>query len=201
MASFYLLPDGINTGNTNNWNPPGLGVCGASNVSLDNGDTDYCRENIGGHQVTFTFSNPTVFEGSIDSINFVRAIVKARYTHSSGTTLVRNYVESDDGTISTPTIGFMVAASGTYSQYTSSDITTYDGSNDWTYAKLQDIEFRCLKAGDTYGRTQLRYSYIALLVDYDVAAGYGHHVMGVDAGDIAEVNGIPTANISKVNGV
>ena len=31
-------------------------------------------------------------------------------------------------------------------------------------------------------------------------AGYGNDVMGVDSGDIANINGIATANIAKVNG-
>ena len=43
---------------------------------------------------------------------------------------------------------------------------------------------------------------ISLVVDYTaVVSGYGNDVIGIDSGDISTVNGIPTANIGKVNGV
>ena len=38
-----------------------------------------------------------------------------------------------------------------------------------------------------------------IIVTY--SAGYGNDVIGIDSGDISTINGIATANISKVNGV
>ena len=38
-------------------------------------------------------------------------------------------------------------------------------------------------------------------IDYTLATGYTHNVMGVAAANIAKVNGVATANIDKINGV
>ena len=197
MATFTILPNGV-TG-VNSWQNPGGSACAASNVDADNGDTDYCYENWSLHAVTFTFPNSySVAESAIDTINSVTLKFKANYTNSSGTTMVRSYI-LNDGSADTG-VNVHTIASGGYQTYTGPAETTYDGSNSWTYAKLDDIQVKLIKVINTFARTQIRVSYLYVEVDYD-EAGYGHHVMGVDKTKIADVNGVPTTNISKVNGV
>ena len=71
--------------------------------------------------------------------------------------------------------------------------TTSDGSTAWSYANLENLSLRCTKNGTE----QVRLSYLALEVTY-VEAGYTNNVSGAA---IATINGIATANISKINGV
>ena len=54
------------------------------------------------------------------------------------------------------------------------------------------------KAFNTASRTKVKVSYLYALVTY-VPTGYGNDVMGVDSGDIANINGITAANISNFN--
>ena len=65
MATFIILPTGTD-GGTNEWIASGGGACAATDVDNDNGDTQYCAEDRGGHEVTFTMAAPSVAESTID---------------------------------------------------------------------------------------------------------------------------------------
>ena len=200
MPSFNLLPDGV-TG-TNNWLAPGFGgtACAAGNVDNDNDDTDYCQENAANGEITFTMAAPGVTEAGIASIDSVTVISKMRYTAGSGTTFIRTDLQG--GGVTHTQDQYNVAAGSSYSTYTGDVETTRDGTNPWEYSHIEGLEVQFKKIVNAAARTEVRLSYFYVEVAYTAAAaGYGNNVLGVDSGDIATINGVATANISKVNGV
>ena len=127
--------------------------------------------------------------------------MSAAYTATSGgTTRILSYMEGTD--ISNGNSRHDIAIGGTYATYVG-DVESYaTGTTDWTYANLEDLEIRLDKSSNAASRKEVRVSYLYVEVTYTAAAaGYGNDVIGVASSDIGAINGIVTANISKVNGV
>ena len=197
MPTFIMLPTGTD-GGTNEWIASGGGACAATDVDNDNGDTQYCAEDRTSHEVTFTMAAPSVAEAAIDEISSVRISLSAAYTATSGFgTLLRSY-QTGTG-ISNGFSDHTIVIGGSYANY-AGDVETGNGTGVWTYANLEALEIKLDKIFNTASRKEVRVSYLSAEVTY-TPAGYGHDVIGVDSGDISTVNGIATANISKVNGV
>ena len=195
MAEVILLP--IGTTGTNEWKSKTHGIAAASNVNNDDDDTDYIYETTNGHEITFTMANPSVAESAIDSITSVKIILKSAYTHSVGNS-TRFLVYQTGTGISNGFDTHNVGGGGAYGTYSGAAVTTSDGSSAWTYADLENLQVKIDKILNTFPRTEVRVSYLYAEVTYVEVTGYGHDVLGVDSGDIGEVNGVATANIGKV---
>ena len=194
MATMILLPDG-QSGHTFHWS-----VSGAlfHNVALrtDNGDTSYVKCSGANRQLTLTYNDPPVAEAGISSITSVQFLSTGRSTHRSNPALVDiSFVTPSAGWSETmsydPDASSYETLNGTARTYSN----PLDVSSAWTYSDLENLSLKMQKNASV----EVRVSYLALLVTYET--GYGNDVMGVDSGDIANINGIATANISKVNGV
>ena len=195
MATMILLPDGA-SGHTSHW----AVNTGTHEDALgsDDDDTSYVACSADNRYLVVTYTNPSVAEEDIASIDSVRFLSSGRSTHRTTdsevdilfTTPLGNPVETvsyDKHASSYETIN------GIARQYSNPGISAA-----WTYSDLENLSLRCTKNGSI----EVRLSYLALEVTYTAAAvGYGNDVIGVDSGDISTINGIATANISKVNGV
>ena len=195
MPTFNMLPNGV-TG-TNEWLSKAGSTCNASNVDNDDGNTDYCKEISNSHEITFTMADPSVAESAIDSITSVKIILKSAYTHGVGNS-TRFLVYQTGTGISNGFDTHNVGGGGAYGTYSGAAVTTSDGSSAWTYADLENLQVKIDKILNTFPRTEVRVSYLYAEVTYVEVTGYGHDVLGVDSGDIGEVNGVATANIGKV---
>ena len=192
MATLTLLPDGV-TG-TNEWQDSGLGAAAHTDVNSDNQAT-YIREDENSHEVTFTFDSPsvTIAGGGVSSWTSVQIFLKAKYT-TSGDDDVDVHVYGNSGET--------ITVSGTtWTTYSTTAKTTWNGSDDWVDSRINGLLVKFNKNGDAANRQALLISYIYAVVTYVAPAGYGNDVIGIDSGDISTINGIATANISKVNGV
>tara|TARA_R100000008_G_C3475841_1_gene111325 strand:- start:41 stop:613 length:573 start_codon:yes stop_codon:yes gene_type:complete len=190
MATFTLTPDG-SSGHTFHWANVG-GTNHHTSLQTNDGDTSYVQCSATGRQLILTYVDPAVAESSIASITSVQFLSTGRHTGRIGTADV-------DISFETPTAGFSETAvyNAHHSSYTTINgtvRTTSDGSSAWTYSDLENLSMKLTKNGSN----QVRVSYLALKVTY-VEAGYSNTVNGVS--NISKVNGIATADISKVNGV
>jgi hypothetical protein len=144
-------------------------------------------------------ADPSIAESAIGSIDSVQVKTKMSYTAgSTASTFVRTDLQG--GGVTHNQDQYTVAGGSTYAEYNGDVETTRDGTNPWEYTHLEGLEVQFKKILSAAARTEVRLSYFYVEVTY-TPAGYGNDVMGVDSGDIANINGIATADISKVNGV
>ena len=164
MATFTMLPDGV-TG-TNEWLNKAGGACSFTNVDNDNGDTDYCKEPTTSHEVTFTFADSS--QSGISSITSVQVKFKARNTSTRN-----NFVRvSQTGTgISNGTDTITIAGTGatdSYTLYSGTAETTYDGSTSWDtdLTQINNLEVKLDKFRNSSIGTETRVSYLYVEVTY-----------------------------------
>tara|TARA_Y100000310_G_scaffold325064_1_gene387969 strand:- start:17 stop:619 length:603 start_codon:yes stop_codon:yes gene_type:complete len=200
MATFILLPDGV-TG-TNDWLAKAGGACAGTNVDNDDDDTDYCAENFTTKEVTFTFANSS--QSEIASITSVQIKFKARNTSDRNNFV---YVSQTGTDISNGTDTITVAGTEddtTHILYSGTAETTYDGSTAWNtdLTQINNLQVNLEKFRNSSMGKETRISYLYAEVTYvATTVGYTNEVIGIDNDDISRVSGIPTADISKVNGV
>ena len=181
---------------SNNW--PTLSGSTAHGALSDSSTTTYIRTPDQADLVVFELDNYSS-GGTINSIRFV----------VSGYTFLTRGGDTDVA---------IRLTSGTNSSYYSETITlnfngyvaqdhygalrtTYDGSNPWDDARLDDLRLHIdTIVEDPPGVSQATVVKAWVEVTY-TAAGYGHGVNGVAAASIGKINGVATANISKVNGI
>ena len=199
MPSFILLPD--NTTGTNEWLRTGgnIGAAQADDVDNDNDDTQYIRENIHSHEVTFTMANSPVAASEISSITSVQIKFKARNTDSRDNFVI---VSQTGGTISNGTDTITIAGTGInniYTLYSGTAETTYDGIKPWhkNLITLNALQVKLDKFRHSRIGYETRISYLYAEVIYLPTV----HVNGIENADLAKVNGIPMSEITKVNGV
>ena len=200
MPSFTVPVDGV-TG-TNEWLDTGINACAATNVDNDNDDTDFCKENISGHEVTFT-TDISAVPSDISSITSVRIRFKARNTSTRNNFVI---VSQTGTSISNGTDTITIAGTGlsnTYTLYSGTAESTYNGTTAWSsnLSQLADLEIKVDKFRNSSIGTETRISYIYAEVIYVATSGYVNEVNGIESGDISSINGIAKANIAKVNGV
>ena len=199
-----MLPDGVTgTNNWKNWcSNPNLNFCGAADHTLVDDDTatnSYIHETMNNQVVTFTMADPSVVEGDIDTINSVTVKIKAQYDQSSVTKDLK--VEQTGGSISNGSDTHTLDDSA-FPLYTGTAEQYSTGITAWEYSDLEDLQVKLTTRDRANRFYYYKVSYIYAEVDYvAAAAGYTNGVMGVDSGDISTINGIATADISKVNGV
>jgi len=204
MATFIMLPDGV-TG-TNQWQNALGGTAAATDVDNDNGATQYARSIGGAKEWTLTFADPSVDESAIASITSVSIITSAKYnTTSVNDVNLKFTMGGTDGstTISNGTTTTTVEADDSFnvvsSAIESNAIQHLSGNTAWSYSLLEALNCKLVSFGTFAFRKQLHLSYVYASVSY--VPQYPNKVIGVDSGDISEINGVATANISKVSGV
>ncbi len=77
--------------------------------------------------------------------------------------------------------------------------TSTSGGSAWTDTDVDNLTMEIHAVAMSGGTFRVTYAYF--IVTYGLAPGYKHDVLGVDSGDISTINGIATADISKVSGV
>ena len=194
MAVMTLTPDGIAV---SGWVANTGTVDGA--LAVNNGDTAYAEAGADGETCTLRFTNPGVAEGNISSITSVQILTYGRYpARGSGGEDVDFQYEVGAGTLSTETLNYPNSAF--HNARNGAVQTSPPAGGAWSYSNLEDVEIKMTKNGAS--STDVRVGMLNLLVTYvEAAVGYGNAVLGVASGDIGSINGIATANISKVNGV
>ena len=164
MATFIMLPNAV-TG-TNEWRNKAGAPCSFSNVDNDDDDTDYCKEPTTSHEVTFRLADSS--QSGIASITSVQIKFKARNTSTRN-----NFVKvSQTGTgISNGTDTITIAgtgASNTYTLYSGTAETTYDGSTAWDadLTQINNLEVKLDKFRNSSLGTETRVSYLYAEVTY-----------------------------------
>ena len=194
MATMILLPDGA-SGHTSHW----AVNTGTHEDALgsDDGATSYVACSSTGRVLTLTYANPSVAEAGIDfnETVSVRFLSSGRSLHRTNPSLVDIAFETPSGN---PTEICYYDAHRTDFETINGISREYSdgvGGTDWTYSDLEDLEMTITKNGSI----EIYLSYLALEVTY--TTGYGNNVIGVGRSNIGKINGIATADISKVNGV
>ena len=168
MAVFIMLPDGV-TG-TNQWLDTGINACAATNVDNDNDDTDYCKEPTTSHEVTFTLADSS--QSWIASITSVQIKFKARNTSTRNNFVIVSQTGTDisNGTDTITIAG--TGASNTYTLYSGTAETTYDGSTAWDtdFTQINNLQVKLDKFRNNLPSTHLRISYLYAEVTYVAAS-------------------------------
>ena len=155
-----LLPNGSST-------PIDWEVNGESSrhecLDDDNGDTSYVDCNDDGANLDLTFANPSVAEGDIDTITSVQFTSSGRRSARGrgGSNIDIAFLQPSAGLSET----MNYQGGGSYETENGTVRTQTPAGADWTYANLEDLEFRLTKNGDTF----VRLSYFALIVVYVAA--------------------------------
>ena len=175
MANFTMLPDGVDTGQPNEWHASS-GSNFAALVASDDGASNYIYEQARPSQeITLTMANPSVAEASIDfneSVT-VQAYMKADYTFVGGV---------DVGAPHTYTyLKIQITGSGISLGAASKTLTTEDGSyplysglahtnkaigTDWDYAGLQNCQVKLENTSRPRRFHPIRVSYVYIKVTY-----------------------------------
>ena len=165
MPFIILLPDGQNNVSSD-WVLGGSPAESTVHDSLNdnNGDTSFVACDDALESMIIEFANPSVVEAGID----FNETVSVRFLSSGRSSDRRNASEV--------VIKYQVPLTTAYDEICSYDAhassyesingtartTSDDGSTDWTYADLQNLEMKCIKSGTQ----NIQLSYLALRVDY-----------------------------------
>ena len=139
----------------------------ADAVASDNGDTAYIEAGTDTETHAFSFTNPSVASGDIDSITSVQLITAGRFpARGSGGEDVDFEFQNAPGTglaetLNIPNNSGHISVSGTAH-------TVNTGGSAWAYSDLETVEMRIEK--NTASSPDTRVGYISLLVTYVAAA-------------------------------
>ena len=137
----------------------------------------------------------------VASIDSVQAVVRANVYERSKSYEFYVSIRNSSSTLWAAESSGTLNSSGAWRTHTfTARTTSTDGGSAWTYHDIDSLRMRIHLTDLTAGGT-FRVTYAYFIVTYTTAAGYGNDVIGVDSSDISIINGIATADISKVNGV
>ena len=141
------------------------------------------------------------FGATHTSITSIRHYVSGfKFNTRSGDTDIQVKLEAQDGTVY-----YSENHSLNFNSYIAQDHygtarTTSDGSTAWTQLRLNNLRLNINTSPedpDGVSAAQVVKAYVEVTYSTD----YGNNVIGIDSGDIAKINGIAIANISKVNDI
>ena len=132
-------------------------------VRTDDDGTSYVKCNDNNASMIIGFTNPSVAEGDIASIDSVRFLSSGKSSHRSSPSIVAIAFES-------PTSGFSQICSydahrTNWETINGTARTTHDGTHAWSYANLEDLEMKCTKSLTV----EVYLSYLAMEVTYTEA--------------------------------
>ena len=160
MATMILLPDV--TGPTSlHWVPVGE-TYRHQCLDDDNDGTSYVSCNDDGFAMIIGYANPSVAEADIDTIVSVRFISSGKAVHRTDPSLVD--IEYAVPAITAESCSYNAHRTN-YETINGTAHTTYDGSNAWTYSRLEGLELKCTKDGTV----EVYLSYLAIEVTYTAA--------------------------------
>ena len=162
MATMILLPNANGVISTD-WIPVGE-TAEWECLDDDNDSTSYvkCNDNLA--TMVIEYANPSVAEGDISSIDSVRFLSSGKSVHRTNTSRVQ--IEYDTSGVSAyDEVAAYDAHRTDYETINGTARTTPDGSGNWTYAILEDLQLKCTKVQTV----EVYLSYLALEVTYTEA--------------------------------
>ena len=171
MATMILLPDGQNNVSSD-WIPIPFGQTASNALDDDNGNTSYVKCNDNLESMTIEFANPDdvtsansgVAEADIALIDSVRFLSSGKAAHRTNPSRVQ--IEYDTSGVSAyDEVAAYDAHRTDYETINGTARTTPDGSGNWTYAILEDLQLKCTKVQTV----EVYLSYLALEVTYTEA--------------------------------
>ena len=200
MPTLELVPDGDSGVN---WDPFDPNPTGADNYTVvDDGstsidETDYVNTITDGHIDLYHWEDAPGGVLTTTNINSVTIYFRAKNTNNSVNEQIKGLMYVSPTYYYTDVIT-LTSSWATYSYtWTANPATTIA----WTPANINNNRWGMAAA---IARGRFNRCWVAavwLVVDYTAVVGYTNDVIGVDSGNIAKINGIATADISKVNGV
>ena len=169
MATFIMLPDGIDTSVFNQWLNYGGAAADHTLVDDDTATNSYIFETLKFHETTFTLANPSVAEADIDFTEDVTVTpkVKAHYTESGATCGMQ--IQTTGSGIANPTSNLTIIDDSSFPLYSGASTTTKSFVTDWDYQGLEDAQIRIRCTGRPVRNEFLRVSYLYIEVDYTEA--------------------------------
>jgi hypothetical protein len=195
MPTEILAANGA--GNYQQWEQSNVTILEYQNInqtSLSGAGSNHIHSSFTNRTSTYNFADTSAASGN--TINSVTLHVVAKEENTGAF----QFIVDVEGNGTFDDTSGVQALTTTLTEYTNTYNTNPDTSNAWTSGEIDSCEFGVKSfIGLGRGNKALVYA-IWVVVDY-VAPGYGNSVMGVDSGNISEVIDVPTANISKINGV
>ena len=159
MATFTLLPD-AQVG-TNQW----AASTGTDFVDIvdEDDDSTYIWETRSGHEINYTFANPTAINIDFDENVTVTIYVNAHYT---GTGTVNLDLDTQGSGIAIPTVTVAVANDDSFPTYTGSNTIFKSIGTAWDAGGLNALSLEVKCQTNTARFQTLRVSYIYIVVSY-----------------------------------
>ena len=193
MATVNLNPNGTVS---NQWD-----VSSGDTVhdALADSDTaSYIRDNAQNQTCLVELDNFTTAHTSITSIRHY--VSGFKFNTRSGDTEIQVKLQAEDGTVYYSENHQLNFNSYVAQDHYGTARTTSDGSTAWTQLRLNNLRLNINTSPedpDGVSAAQVVKAYVEVTYSTD----YGNNVIGIDSGDIAKINGIAIANISKVNDI
>ena len=175
MATFIMLPNGVDSGEPNEWTNSG-GASHESSCGSDDGASSYIYEQAGANnEITFTMANPAILEAVIDFDEDVTVVpyMKADYTFVGGTDLGAPHTYNYLNIQITGTDINIAAASktlttedGSYPLYSGTSTTTKSFGNVWDYDGLENCQVKLENSSRPRRFHPIRVSYVYIEVTY-----------------------------------
>ena len=134
----------------------------------DNDGTSYVKCDDDNESMNIEFSNPTVAEGDIASIDSVRFLSSGKSAHRSVVSLVDIKFYVPPGY---PESCVYLAHRSSYTSINGTARTTAPLGGAWTYANLENFEMQCTKDGTV----EVYLSYLVIEVTYTEAVSATHN--------------------------
>ena len=164
MPNITLLPND-DSSVSSHWIPVGETEAWEALASNDDGNS-YVKCNDLNETMTIEFSNPTVAEGDIDTIDTVQFLSVGKSSHRTNSAIVSIAFEAPAGVSDYTALCVYDAHRTNWETINGTVRTTSDGSNAWTYSDLEGLEMICTKSFTV----EVHLSYLALKVLYTEAA-------------------------------
>ena len=166
MATMILSPDNTGTASAD-WIVVGESTRHEA-LRTDNGSTSYVKCNDDNESMNIEFSNPTVAEGDIASIDSVRFLSSGKSAHRSASSLVDIKFYVPPGF---PESCTYLAHRSSYTSVNGTARTAAPMGGAWTYSNLENFEMQCTKDGTV----EVYLSYLVIEVTYTEAVSATHN--------------------------
>ena len=162
MATMILLPDGTGIASAQ-WAAVGEATRHEC-LDDDNDGTSYVRCSIDSDAMIIEYANPSVAEADIESIDSVRFVSSGKSSHRTNVSRVQiEYYTS--GVDAYDQVVAYDAHRTDYETINGTARTTIDGTHDWEYSHLENLQLLCTKVQTV----EVYLSYLAIEVTYTVA--------------------------------
>ena len=175
MATFIMLPDGVDSGQPNEWTASS-GSDFAALTASDDGASSYIYEQASANnEITFTMANPSVAEAAIDFDEDVTVVpyMKTDFTFVGitdfGAPHTYNYLNiqvTGTGISNALAAKTLTTEDGSYPSYSGTSSTTQSLGSDWDYEGLQNCQVKLENTSRPRRFHAIRVSYVYIEVTY-----------------------------------